>query len=194
LQCSHRGLGAVQGSWHNGTRHLWVRLGWTDVYRPVSQNFSVKISILQVLTPAWSQLRVLTHNSQQPNLVTTSSNNVFISFIFLNPKNYGKTISFLKVSVFNARSTALVWLNLVPGGCAEPSGHYGWFPGQSGNFGGSHGMITQNFKNSKKSVFFHTLDDVKSIESSLEPTSLWVYHVPRHLRKTASSKLILSIP
>ncbi len=36
-----------------------------------------------------------------------------------------KSFDFLKLSVFNARSTALVWLNVFvfPGGCAEPTDH-----------------------------------------------------------------------
>jgi hypothetical protein len=44
---------------------------------------------------------------------------------FLNKTNYGEIIRFLKVSEFNAWSTALVWISVVPGGCAEPTGHYG---------------------------------------------------------------------
>jgi hypothetical protein len=44
---------------------------------------------------------------------------------FFNQTSYGKIILGLKVSVFNARATASVWLNVVLGGCAEPTDHYG---------------------------------------------------------------------
>ncbi len=77
---------------------------------------------------------------------------------FLNPNNYGKIIRFLKVWVFNIMSIALVCLNVVPCGCAEPTDHYGCSIGQSGHFGGSHAMITQHFENSQKSVFYRTLE------------------------------------
>jgi hypothetical protein len=42
-------------------------------------------------------------------------------------------------------SIALVCLNVVHTGHAEPTGHCGCSLGQSGHFCGSHVMITQNF-------------------------------------------------
>ncbi len=45
---------------------------------------------------------------------------------------------------------------MVHTGHAEPNGHHGRSPDQSGHFGGSHARITQSFENSKKSVFGRT--------------------------------------
>jgi hypothetical protein len=38
------------------------------------------------------------------------------------------------------------------GGCTELTGRYGWFPGHSGHFCGSHFMTTQSIVNSHKTV------------------------------------------
>jgi hypothetical protein len=43
------------------------------------------------------------------------------------------------------------------GGCNGRSGLNGCSLGQSGNFGGSHDMISQSFENSQTSVFGLTL-------------------------------------
>ncbi len=50
-------------------------------------------------------------------------------------------------------SVALICLNVVPGGCAEPTEPYGCSIGQSGHFGESHAMKTQSFENSQYTVF-----------------------------------------
>ncbi len=42
---------------------------------------------------------------------------------------------------------------MLPGGCAEPSGHYGSSPGQSGHSGGSHSMKKQSLKILKNRYF-----------------------------------------
>jgi hypothetical protein len=87
--------------------------------------------------------------------------NFFILCGFFNPRipsNYGKIIRFLKVSVFSVIPTTLVWLNVVPGGHAEPTGHYGCSLGHSDRFGGSYITITQRFENSQKSVFGRRLE------------------------------------
>jgi hypothetical protein len=57
-----------------------------------------------------------------------------------------KLFDFLNVSVFNARSTALVWLNMVQTGHAGPTDHSGCSPGHSGHFGGSHVTCHDNTK------------------------------------------------
>jgi hypothetical protein len=82
---------------------------------------------------------------------------VYYIVVFLNPTNYGKIIRFLKVSVFNSMSIALVFLKVVPGGCAKFPDHYRCSIGQSGHFGGSHAMKTQRCENSQKSEFCRTL-------------------------------------
>jgi hypothetical protein len=55
-------------------------------------------------------------------------------------------------------TTASVYLNVVYTGHAEPNGHYGRSPGQSGHIGGSHAAITRSFENSQKSLFGRTLE------------------------------------
>jgi hypothetical protein len=71
--------------------------------------------------------------------------NVFISRWFIIQNNHGKVIRFLKVSGFNAISTALVCLNVVLIGHTGPPGHYGYSSGQLPHFGLSHDMKTQRF-------------------------------------------------
>jgi hypothetical protein len=49
------------------------------------------------------------------------------------------------------------------------TGHYGCLLGQSGHFGGSHAMITQNVEKILKSVFCHTLRANMGIKELVGP-------------------------
>ncbi len=103
----------------------------------------------------------MTHNTAQYRATTV---HLFIYpkfysiyFVWFFKANYGKIIRFLKVSVLNAMPTALVWLEVVTGGCTESTNHSECSPGSSGHFVPSHVMKTQNFEYYQKSVFCHTL-------------------------------------
>ncbi len=112
-------------------------------------------------------------------------------------------------------STALVCLNVMHTGPTEPTGHCGCSPGHSGHFGGSHVMIHDNTKLRKFSKiglwsyfegpYGHGHEGLicpsgtsagfnQWSEGSLEPPSLWVYHVRRqNAQNTVFCKLIIIV-